>query len=711
MIRKMAYVGFSYLIGLFFASFFISEAVIAVSIAAIVFSVVILILKGRKKLVYLVCSICFVIGSLYYVGYDKLCYQKVVSFDNKEVTVSGVLTDYTDYNGDRSLFFIDGSINGKIKAKLFCYGDAKICDIGDEITVKGIAMQPKDSFSFNSLKYYKAKGYYLTIDDPEISIVPSDRLPIKRLICRYRAFIHDKMRTQLDAESLSLADAIMFGDKSHIENDTKKIMYRAGIGHIMAVSGVHLSIVCSLFWFALKLTELNKYVRFGLVLIPMIAFVLLSGASNSVIRAAVMLILVYGSSLFNRRADLMNSIGIAVILLTVGRPFIVMDASFILSVTGVIGVGAIAPAVIKMIEDKRKIGKAAKTMITSAVVSAVVFPVCFLYFDEVSIVSPISNLLLIPVCSVILVCGTIVVFSGGVGFLLVPLMKVSGICSKFVLAIARILGGAHFTYISVSNRFSYWAIISVIAVTAAAAIYLHKVKTTAIVYTAACVVCIFAVYIYRFVPSDHIDIAFIKSGRSTAVVINDKKNAAIIDLNKGGLCADKIFRYLDRKGIYRIEMLGLLVDAQASSSTYFARSGLYNVGTVIYPSEYENFVQRSIDADYKCYDDSRNAVITMPNYSINVMDNNTLILNVNGCSILAYDGRKESALTGEYDIIIQYAGSKPCENVSGKVMIFSDDAIENAANKDTESFYGENVIIKAFDEGFEAEVLSCAGYF
>lgn len=709
MIRKMAYVGFSYLLGLFFASFFISEAVIAVSIAAVVFSVLVLIIKGRSKTVYLVCSICFAIGSFYFVGYNKLCYQNIISFSGQEVTVSGVLTDFTDYNDDRSLYFIDGKINGDKDAKVFCYGQSKICDIGDEITVKGTAMIPKDSFSFGSLKYYKAKGYFLTIEQPDISIITSNELLIKRAMCRYREFIHDKMRTRLDSESISLVDAIMFGDKSNIGNDTKKMMYRAGIGHIMAVSGVHLSIVCSLFWFALKLTELNKFARFGIVLIPMLAFVMLSGVSNSVIRAAVMLILVYGSSLFNRRADLMNSLGIAVILLTVGNPFAVMDASFILSVTGVIGVGAIAPAVIKIIEEKRKVGKIANSLITSAVVSAVIFPICFLYFDEVSVISPISNLLLIPVCSVILMCGTLVVFSGGAGFLLTPLMKISGLCCRFVLACVKILGGAHFTYIAVSNRFSYWAIIAALAVTIAAAVYFHKVKTTAIVYTAACVLCVLSVYIYRFVPSDHIDVAFIKSGSSTAVVINDKKNAAIIDLNKGGLCADEIFRYLDRKGIYRIEMIGLLVDAQASVSTYSARSGLYNIGTIIYPSKYEKSVQGFIDADHKGYDE--NPIITMPNYTLNIMENNTIILNVNGCSIFAYDGRKALASAGEYDIVIEYAGRKPCENISAKVQIYSDSKTENAVNKDTKAFYGENVIIKVYENGFETEVLSCAGYY
>lgn len=711
MIRKMAYVGFSYLLGLFFASFFISEAVIAVNAAAIVFSVIILILKGKSKLVCLVCSICFAIGSCYYIGYDRFCYQDIVSYNGKEVSVSGILTDFTDYNDDRSLYYIDGRINGRIKAKVYCYGEAKTCNIGDEITVKGTAALPKDSFSFSSLKYYKAKGYFLTIDRADINIIPSNRLPIKRAMCRYREFIHDKMKIQLDTESISLVDAIMFGDKSHIENDTKKMMYRAGIGHIMAVSGVHLSIVCSLFWFALKLTELNKFARFGIVLIPMFAFVMLSGASNSVIRAAVMLILVYGSSLFNRRADLMNSLGIAVVILTVGDPFTVMDASFILSVTGVLGVGAVAPAIIKTIEKKRKVGKIANSMITSAVVSAAVFPVCFIYFDEVSVVSPISNLLLIPVCSVILICGTIVVFSGGAGFLLVPLMKISKVCAKFVLAAVKIIGGAHFTYIAVSNRFSYLAIIAVIAVTIAAAVYFHRIKTTAIVYTAACAVCILSVYVYRFIPSDHIDISFIKSGSATAIVINDKKNASIIDLNKGGQCADEIFRYLDRKGIYRIEMIGLLVDAQASVSTYFARSELYNIGTVIYPSDYESSVQGYADAVCKSYDESQTAVVTMPNYTLYIMDNNTLMLNVNGGSILAFDGRKTPSLDGEYDVIIEYAGRKTYENFSEKVLIFSNENIEAAADKDKKIFYGDNVIIRSYDDGFEAEVLSCAGYY
>lgn len=711
MIRKMAYVGFSYLLGLFFASFFISQASLIVSFAAVIISLVILKLKGRSKLVYLVCSVCFAIGTLFYISYDKLCYQKVIAYDGREVVVSGVLTDYTDYNGDRTAYFIDGRINNGVKAKIYCYGDAQNCDIGDEITIKGTASIPKDSFAFGSLKYYRSKGYFLTIDQPEISISAADKLPIKRAMCRYREYIHDKMRDQLDLESLSLVDAITFGEKSGIADDTKTVLYRAGIGHIMAVSGVHLSIVCSLFWLMLQLAELNKFTRFGLILIPMLAFVMLSGASNSVIRAAVMLILVYGSTLFNRKSDLMNSLGIAVILLTVGCPFTVTDASFLLSVTGVIGVGAVAPAIIKLLEEKRQLGKISKSLITSAVVSAVVFPVCFLYFDEVSVVSPVSNLLLIPACSVILVCAAAVVFTGGAGFILVPLMKICGLCCRFVLDLSRVIGGTHFSYIPVSNRFSFLAIIAAIIVTIGTAVYFRKIKLTAVVYTVSCVLCIFSVFIYRFIPSDHIDVAVLKKGSSSAIVIHDGKNASVIDLNKGGLCADNILRYLNRNGIYRIEVLGLLVDGQASVSTYSARCRLYDIGTVICPKSYEDAVYGYIDADYKFFDDNKNVKIEMPNYTLQIAADNTLLLDINDCDILAYDGRNYTPASGSYDILVEYAGQKPCETVEGHTQIFLDSKAESISNKETDSYYGENVLIRIYENRFETEVLSCAGYY
>ncbi len=706
MVRKMAYVGFSYLLGLFFASFFSFGESASICAAAVLLSIVIIKLKGKDKIVFFVCSICFAIGVLYYSGYEKLCYQKIIKYDGQEVTVSGILTDYTDYNSDRTVYYIDGYINGIQKAEIYCYAESKTSYIGDEITVVGVGAVPKDSFSFNSQSYYKAKGIYLTVNNPEISINPANKLPIKRALHNYRNYIHDKMIGHLDKESLALVDAIMFGDKSGIDNDTKTVLYRAGIGHIMAVSGVHLSIICSLFWFLLSFSDLRKITRFIIILFPMLIFVMLSGASNSVIRAAIMLTIIYGATLFNRRSDTMNSLGIAVILLTADCPFSVRDASFLLSVSGVIGIAAIAPEMIRIIEEKHKIGKMFKSFIASAVVSAAVFPVSFMFFDEVSIVSPISNLLLIPLCSVILVCGVVTVFTFGI--IISPVMKLCQICCKIVIRLSYFLGGFHFSYVSVSNKFSYFAIIAVIAASVGTAIYFRKVRLTALVYTVACFISILCIEIYRFIPSDHINVAVLRNSRASAIVIDNGKTASVIDLKKGGLCADNVFAYLQKSGIYRIESIGLLIDSQASVATYQGRTELYDVGYYFLPKSNEKYVDSFISSDMLVtYDEDKTAVIKMPDYTMYIADNNTILFDVNGCEILAYDGRDDVNASGEFDIIVEYAGRKPNDAVDGSVEIYCDPLTETVSDKNTDIYFGENVIIRISEEGFETEVLSC----
>lgn len=710
MVRKMAYVGFSYLLGLFFASFFSFGTSVAICTAAVLLSIVIIKLKGKDKIVFFVCSICFAIGVFYYFGYDNICYQKITAYDGKEVTVSGVLTDYTDYNSDRTVYYIDGYINGIQKAEIYCYAESKTSYIGDEITVVGIGAVPNNSFLFNSQSYYKAKGIYLTVNNPEISINPANKLPIKRALHNYRNYIHDKMIGHLDKESLALVDAIMFGDKSGIDNDTKTVLYRAGIGHIMAVSGVHLSIICSLFWFVLSFSDLRKITRFILILFPMLIFVMLSGASSSVVRAAIMLVIVYGATLLNRRSDTMNSLGIAVILLTADCPFSVRDASFLLSVSGVIGIAAIAPEIIRIIEEKRKIGKITKSLITSAVVSATLFPVSFMFFNEISIVSPISNLLLIPLCSVILICGVITVFT--LGFVVSPIMKICHICCRIVIRLSYFFGGFHFSYVSVSNRFSYFAIIAVIAVSIGTAVYFRKVRLTALIYTVACFVCILCIELYRFIPSDHINVAVLRNSRSSAIVIDDGKTASVIDLKKGGLCADNVFAYLQKNGIYRIELIGLLVDSQASIVTYQGRTELYDVGYYFLPKSNEKYVDSFINSDILVtYDEDKTAVIEMPNYTMYIADNNTILFDVNGCEILAYDGRDDVNASGEFDIIVEYAGRKPNESVDGDVEIYCDPLTETFTDKNTDVYFGENVIIKISKDGFETEVLSCGSCY
>lgn len=143
----------------------------------------------------------------------------------------------------------------------------------------------------------------------------------------------------------------------------------------------------------------------------------MAGLCQPVLRSAAMLTIVYGAEVFKRRSDTLNSLGLASFLLLAGQPFAVRDSSFLLSFAGVLGIGVFAPVLCSKISESGIKGKFLKYAAAMLCVSVVVFPASFLYFDEVSIISPVANFILIPVCSMALICGFIVVLVGGVGFL------------------------------------------------------------------------------------------------------------------------------------------------------------------------------------------------------------------------------------------------------------------------------------------------------
>ncbi len=707
MVRKMAYAGFSYLLGLFFASFFFFEVNVTVGICIMLVGGILCFFIKNKNFTVPVCCICFSIGCIFYALFDCYVYDNTVKYNGCTVQIDGVISDYKDYARDRSSYTIKGTINGELKAKILCYGEAVECNIGDSISVKGKAVTPKETYLFNSKAYYKSKGIYLVVNSAdELTVKAGNGLPIKRALCSYRDFIYNKIRKYLSLDESAVVKAMLFGDKSGIDDTTKTLLYRAGIGHMMAVSGVHLAVVCSLIWFILCMFNMSKYLRFGILMIFNAAFVILAGMSNSVIRAAVMLFLVYGANLFDRRSDLMNSLGIAVILLTVGNPFVVRDASFVLSVTGVIGIGGIAPVITKMIEDKqgKPLKKYIKSLIASCCVSAVIFPASFMFFDEISIVSPISNLILIPFCTVILVCGVLTAISGGI--LAFPLMKAAGVCCNIVLIISKWIGSFKLAYIPLGYDFIGLIIVIALIVIVVTALLTQNMNQTVLSAVFIFSVCVAVTSVYKFVPSDHISVAVLNNGRgSSSVVIHDKKSAAVIDLNKGGKTADYVIKYLSRLGTDRIDISALMVDHNFSEAIYKRDYELFDVGTVFIPlGEYNQDYKASYGSATEIIDIKRTAIVDMPEYKIKFNSNNTIELYINGCSILIYDGKTD--VNGAYSVVVNYSATGNDEDIYGDILVFTDSGAVAEKTSDNYVYIGENVQLNIYDKKIRTEVIS-----
>lgn len=657
MTRKMAYIGSSYLIGLFFASFLPCGVNIFVSAGIIISSAGMLAVFGKKYVKPFVCAVCGAAAMLSFGLYETAVYGNIVKYDGCEVELVGTVSEYAEHSGDKASYIVKGVINGDVRAEVMFYTDSSDAEIGDRITVSGTAERLKNKYAFPAEKYYKAKGIYLKIGKiTGFSHTSGEGLSLRKTLDKYREYIIGRIGDIMDEESMAVMSAMLFGDKSDLGSTAKTAMYRAGIGHIMAVSGVHISVVCAFFWVFVSRIPAGKYLRFALIMLPVCCFALLAGMSGSVTRAAIMAAIVYGAELFRRRADTYNSLGIAVIFLTAANPFAVRDASFLLSVMGVFGVGVAAPEAIRLVERKRTIGKTGRSVITSLCVSAVIFPVSMLFFDETSVVSPISNLLLMPICMVIMVGGLIVTVTGGISVVAVPVLKICGILCRFILAAAEFIGRLRFSYIPLGNGFAKAAAAASVCLAAVVVIAARRADIAALSAAVIFAASAFAVNIYRAVPDGRVTVAVLKDGNSVAAVIHDKRSAGIIDLNKGGGASAAAVKYLNRLGIYRIDGLILNADANVSLPVYGKELELFDVGYALIPERDEAFASENFfGGRVLTYGDTSS--IEMSGYTVSVIGDGIVLIDACGAEFILYDSDRLPMKTEKkYDGAVRHAG-------------------------------------------------------
>ena len=111
----------------------------------------------------------------------------------------------------------------------------------------------------------------------EIKIIPDDKFSLVRILRDYRNYVTDFITSYLPEDESALLTGMLFGDKSLISDDDDELFYRTGIGHVMAVSGLHLVLFCSIFSFVFDKMKLGRISRFVLLEIVMLLFAVCSG--------------------------------------------------------------------------------------------------------------------------------------------------------------------------------------------------------------------------------------------------------------------------------------------------------------------------------------------------------------------------------------------------------------------------------------------------
>lgn len=239
--------------------------------------------------------------------------------------------------------------------------------------------------------------------------------------------IQKKLSGVLDraaGEDASIFQAMLLGNKTNLEKETKTLYQMSGIIHILAISGLHISMLGLGLYKILKKLGLGMYGAGFLAFLIMIEYGMMTGSSVSAIRAICMFLMSVGAQMLGRSYDMPTALALSAVLILMESPAYLYNSSFQLSFGAVIGIGVVVPIVLEILPIQKKWGK---NLLSSITVQMVTLPIVLYAYGEVSLAGIFLNLLVLPTVGGVL-------GSGLAGCAV-------GICGEFAGCIVGSLGG------------------------------------------------------------------------------------------------------------------------------------------------------------------------------------------------------------------------------------------------------------------------------
>lgn len=209
-------------------------------------------------------------------------------------------------------------------------------------------------------------------------------------------------RSGVSPRTLALCSALVVGRKDGLKRETRQAYNRAGAGHLLALSGMHLGIIYGLMYLVfIRLVRFSKWRwhALPLVLLALWGYTLVAGMPVSLVRAALMLSLMTAFSLMEYDTDPLHPLALAAIIVLLISPRALLSVSFQLSFTAVFFILALW----RPLSDKfRGANWAVRLLMVSCIASFGTMPLVAYYFHQVSLVGPLFSLILIPLTTVII---------------------------------------------------------------------------------------------------------------------------------------------------------------------------------------------------------------------------------------------------------------------------------------------------------------------
>lgn len=216
--------------------------------------------------------------------------------------------------------------------------------------------------------------------------------------------LHENM--QGNDDQLSIAEALLIGYTQDLDKDLVQAYSNTGVVHIIAISGMHLGLIyVMLVWIFARIPYLKKLrlLRVFLILSCLWLFALLTGGGASILRSAVMFSCIVFGDLFKKKPSIYNSLAASAFILLCYNPFYLWDVGFQLSYLALSGIVMFQKPIYHAAYVKNKwLNKVWELTAVSLAAQILTFPVCLYYFHQFPTIFLFTNLLTVPLSTLIL---------------------------------------------------------------------------------------------------------------------------------------------------------------------------------------------------------------------------------------------------------------------------------------------------------------------
>ena len=398
---------------------------------------------------------------------------------------------------------------------------------------------------------------------------------LSRCIADYRNALQSEIYSYIGGDVGALAQGLLFGNTGGFSTKLYHAAKISGVVHFTAVSGSHFVIIMSVL---LELAGDRKRLRslLAVMLIPLA--VIFFGGEPSVVRAGITVFLCNCGPLFSRKAESINSLCIAIFIMTAFTPYVMLDIGFQMSVLGVFGVSVVGPRLSLILRRyTRKLPDLLRSSIDAMAMSACavicIAPISVPAFGGISLIGVLATLVLTPVFTAALTLAVIFAVTG-----LTPLLFPLGLLIKVAYHIILFFGSNPLLWMA--TDFPAAGILALIAAVSLIVAVIFYDESRDIGHVVLVLSVTLFIGLTMMSSSARRKIEFTSNGTSGAALFCVKNEAAVFVCGTGARLADDISDQLLRNGTHSIKHIFATDLDDGGINTLLELSELYPIEAI-----------------------------------------------------------------------------------------------------------------------------------